>query len=279
MAQYNGRNRKKTDDASDRQNHKNSWEEDCCENPFAGFNLPPCARFLNNYNPMVNEDGQCIFINYNRVYCFVSLLCQQGSENPFIANSVSPFSCQTNLNYQISFANYLIAVFIHQIQLGEIKREPHMMIHEDAVMNDMINSLLADEPKIEAANCAPSITLYCSNSNAVTPLYTVTTNISPLNFYIIVLLILWERDAGFYLGNNAYVTPDAINYGLSSLYFPCPDPSYRHCGMACDFCGNPWKDKSAKCQKTGEKNRDKKTKRGQSKKENREKKGKNKKNF
>lgn len=250
MAQYNGRNRKKIDNKTQRQNERASRHEDPCENPFAGFDLPPCARFLNNYNPMVNDEGQCIFINYNRVYCFVSLFCQQGQKNPFLPNSSSAFSCQTNVNYQISFANYLIAVLIHQIQLGEVKREKNMVIHQDPVMNDMINSLLEDEPELPC-DCTPSIVLYCSNSNAVMPLYTVTTNISPLNFYIIVLLILWERDAGLYLGNNAYVTPDALNYGLSSLYFPCPDSSYVHCGMPCDFCGNPWQKKS--CDKNGKK--------------------------
>lgn len=275
MAQYNGRNRKKIDDKTQRQNERASRHEDPCENPFAGFDLPPCARFLNNYNPMVNAEGQCIFINYNRVYCFVSLFCQQGKENPFIKNNLAPFACQSTINYQISFANFLLAVLIHQIQLGEVKKTKDMVFHQDKVMNDMINSLLDDTPKIDC-DCVPSITLYCSNSNAVSPLYTVTTNISPINFYIILLLALQEQDAGLYLGNNAYVSPDPINYHLSSLYFPCPDPSYAHCGMSCDFCGNPWsKDKGERKAKTCHKRNEN----GQSKRGSRKKKEKSEENF
>lgn len=221
-----------------------SQKEHVCENPFAGFDLPPCAKFLNNFNPLVNENGQCIIVNYNRVYCFLNLNCQQG-ENPFFPdNPVANYSCHTAWNYQISFANYLIAIFVHQIQLGHIKKEKQMAIHENPLMNDMINSLLDEPPQLEAEQegvvCIPSVMLHCSNSNAVMPLYVTTTNISPLNFYIVVLLILFEQDAGLYLGNNAYVTPDAINYQLSSLYFPCPNPNYGNCGMPCDFCGNPW---------------------------------------
>ena len=204
---------------------KNTCETD----PFAGFAPPPCAKFLNNINPLVNEDGRCIIVNYNRVYCFVTLSCQEGKENPFFpGNNIANFCCHSNFNWQISFSNYLISFFIHQIQIGEIQKEKQMRIHENPVMNDMINSLLDNPPEL-CFDCIPSLNLHCSNANAVMPLYWVMTNISPLNFYIVILLILWERDANLYLGNNAYVTPDAINQQLASLYFPCPNENDSRC--------------------------------------------------
>ena len=50
--------------------HKKKNKSFC--NSFDDFTLPPCAKFLGNVNPLINN-GKIIYRNLNRVYSFLSL--------------------------------------------------------------------------------------------------------------------------------------------------------------------------------------------------------------
>lgn len=49
--------------------HKKKNKSFC--NSFDDFTLPPCAKFLGNVNPLINN-GKVIYRNLNRVYFFLS---------------------------------------------------------------------------------------------------------------------------------------------------------------------------------------------------------------
>lgn len=69
---------------------------------------------------------------------------------------------------------------------------------------------------------SPSLTFRISNGEAIFPLYTRTTNITLLNYYILFILNRLERTPELFFGNNSYATPDPINFNLAALNLTFP---------------------------------------------------------
>ena len=68
-------------------------------------------------------------------------------------------------------------------------------------------------------NFKPSLTYIISNTSAVIPFYTGIIDISPINYYIVLMLSRSYGDYGMLFSDNAYVTNDFINNTLASMYF------------------------------------------------------------
>lgn len=185
-------------------------------NPFDGAKIPPCSEFLSNINPII-KDGELIFRNYNKIYCFIgttSIVSNSESED-----NIGNENIQTNL--QISIATFLIGLYINQVELGSIKHSKKNQIHNDKGANDFINETLENNPEITVDYTA-NLSVIVSNTNAILALYTNTINISPLNYYILFILNRLENDPALFFGNNAYTTEDSINFTLSSIALRFP---------------------------------------------------------
>lgn len=193
---------------------KSNSKRNC--NPFEGGEVPPCSAFLGNINPII-KDGELIFTNNNRIYCFISTSCI--SSNSTNKNSFGNSNIQTNI--QVSLATFLIGLYINQVEIGNINHSKENKIHNNKVANDFINETLQKNPRV-TVDYTPSLIFVISNTNAILNLFNDTINISPLNYYILFILNRLENNPGLFFGNNAFTTEDPINFRLSSLALKFP---------------------------------------------------------
>jgi hypothetical protein len=127
----------------------------------------------------------------------------------------------TVTNLQISLPTYIIGLYIHEVQLGNIIYSEKNVIHSDKRTNAFIHKTLKRKPVI-TVDYIPSLSLVMSNSTAILNFFTNTINITPLNYFILFVLNRLENHPGLFFGNNAYITEDPINFTLASLSLRFP---------------------------------------------------------
>lgn len=191
-------------------------------NAFKG-EIPPCAQFLNNSNPLI-KDGRLLYRNFNRIYCFLSVNPSNDNNNNNNNNMIT-----TSSNLQISISNFIIGLYISQIQNDIIKYDNNSIIHNNKVANDFIHKALSNNTSIDDELNA-SIAFFITNTNAILPLYTATINITPLNLYILITLHLLENNPALFFANNDYALEDEINFYLSSLSLKFPFFKFKNWG-------------------------------------------------
>lgn len=186
----------------------------CC-NPYEGFQLPPCAKFLNSFNPLI-KDNKLIYKNNNRLYFFITLNKITNKEKRY--DPLDPLSYKTNaiVNIQIEPYYFYIALFVNEVQKGNIKDYKDVNITDKKESDDFIKKILCSKYNIDM-EIIPSITYLISNSSAVVPLLQGTIDISPINYYIVYILSRNFKDYGVIFSDNSYVTNDYINNLLANI--------------------------------------------------------------
>ena len=194
-----------------RKKRKKSFCED-----FSNFQLPPCAKFLGSANPFVKDD-KIIYRNNNRLYLFLSFNTKTSNGKAYNPIDPSTYNLTGIGNLQIELYYFIIGLFINEVQKGKIKEYEDIMIHEDDNADKFIKSVLDNEYTI-TSEFIPSLTYMVSNASAVVPVFTGVIEISPVNFYIILMLSRFYGDYGLLFSDNAYVTNDFINIALANTY-------------------------------------------------------------
>ena len=183
-------------------------------NAFKG-ELPPCAQFLDNSSPLI-KDNTLIYRNLNGIYSFISI------------NPVSTSNISTSVNLQISISNFIIGLYISQIQDKIIEYDNNSVIHNNKKANDFIHKALNNNISIDE-DINASLFFLITNNNAILPLYTATINITPLNLYIIIVLHALENNPALFFGNNDYTFENEINFYLTSLSLKFPFAKFKDC--------------------------------------------------
>ncbi len=195
-------------------------------NPYAGGEVPPCSAFLGNIDPIV-IDGELIFRNINRVYYFIStssasiISRNAGSQGGLACGCCSLGNTSAITNLQVSMATYIIGLYIHEVQMGNIRHSDKNKIHSDKKANEFICGMLKKKPEV-LMDFIPSLSVIVSNSTAILNAFSYTVNITPLNYYILFVLNRLENHPGLFFANNNYVTEDPINFNLASLALRFP---------------------------------------------------------
>ncbi|AWZ47887.1 hypothetical protein C3495_03245 [Clostridiaceae bacterium 14S0207] len=185
-------------------------------NLFEGAVLPPCTKFLGGYSPLI-KDGKFIYPNYNRLFLFLTYNYPLSEPPNYDPKDITTYSLQQNANLQISLYDFLIGLFINEVQKDIIKYDSSMKIHDNKYADRFIKTLINANFDV-FSDFIPSLSFVISNSNAILSLYTADVKISPINFYIIFMLNRIENEPALKYGNNCYVTPDYINYELANLF-------------------------------------------------------------
>lgn len=184
--------------------------------PYEGAESPSLSEFLNSPNPFIKDD-KVIYRNFNRIYYFLnSTTNTSSSEDSSFPNIV--------INMQISSTNFFIGLLINEIQKGVIDYDENSTIHHDSKYNDLIHELLRSEPSF-ITNSTPYLIVVLANTNAILSAYTETITITPLSFYIVLILHALENHPGLYFGNNSFAFDDPINLDLAAqnIQFYCPN--------------------------------------------------------
>ncbi|SHE43302.1 hypothetical protein [Clostridium fallax] len=174
---------------------------------------PAINTLLGNIMPFIRNDN-FIFANSNRVYCFLS------------TSPINTSSTKSTLytNYEISFYNFILGLYIQEVLDNKISYDKDFIIHKDKSINKFIHNILSRDFTLEDSdiNYIPSLNLTISNGNAVQPLVTYNNPISILTYAVIIILHYLEADPGLYYGNNGYATiiPLNIKLALSHLSIP-----------------------------------------------------------
>lgn len=185
-------------------------------NSFDDFTLPPCAKFLGNINPLINN-GKVIYRNINRFYFFISYNYSKISSPTY--NSLNPksFNNTINGNLQIEPYYFFIGMYINEIQKGNIIYNDNVKIHDNKYADSFIKTILKNNYEINSS-FIPSLTYAISNSNAIISPYLASIEISLINFYIILMINRFYYEYGLLFSDNAYVTNDFINNFLANIY-------------------------------------------------------------
>lgn len=185
-------------------------------NSFDDFTLPPCAKFLGNINPLINN-GKVIYRNLNRFYFFISYHYSKISSPTY--NSLNPqsFNDTINGNLQIEPYYFFIGMYINEIQKGNIIYNDNVKIHDNKYADSFIKTILKNNYEINSS-FIPSLTYAISNSNAIISPYLASIEISLINFYIILMINRFYYEYGLLFSDNAYVTNDFINNFLANIY-------------------------------------------------------------
>ena len=185
-------------------------------NSFDDFTLPPCAKFLGNINPLINN-GKVIYRNLNRFYFFISYHYSKISSPTY--NSLNPqsFNDTINANLQIEPYYFFIGMYINEIQKGNILYNDNVKIHDNKYADSFIKTILKNNYEINSS-FIPSLTYAISNSNAIISPYLASIEISLINFYIILMINRFYYEYGLLFSDNAYVTNDFINNFLANIY-------------------------------------------------------------
>ena len=188
----------------------------CNYNYFNEFSIPPCVEWFGSHNPFV-RDGKFIYKNYNRVYFFLSFNYTRNSGSEYDTANPFTFNSTGNGNLQIELYCFLIALYINEIEKGNIEYDKEIRIHDDENADKFIKTIIENNYEIDNT-FIPSLTYLISNSNAVIPFFTGVIEISMSNFYIILMISRFYSDYGLLFSDNAYVTNDFINRTLANIY-------------------------------------------------------------
>lgn len=172
--------------------------------------IPPCAQFLGNFVPLTIDD-LLLFNNQNKLYVFL--------ETKPISNSTLDYTLLTNI--QISFTNFLIALYIEAIIKNKLPYDANAPIHENPELNEFIHSALKSSLEFTSA-LVPALGLLISNSNAILPLVNYSQDISYLTYILTYMLHIFEKNPALFYGNNNYIFDNAVNvfFASNNLIFP-----------------------------------------------------------
>lgn len=188
-----------------------------CYNDFSDFKIPPCAKYLGSFNPFV-KDGRVVYKNNNRFFFFLTLNSASTWEtvnyNPM---DPSTYVGKSTANLQINPYLFIIGLFINEVQKGNIEEYKDIDIHEDSDADKFIKMILENQYEI-TPSFIPSLTYAISNSSAILVPFFVNVEISPINFYIVLMLSRFYNDYGMLFSDNSYVTNDFINNTLANTY-------------------------------------------------------------
>lgn len=195
---------------------KKKRKKKCNCDRFEDFSIPPCAKFLGSVNPLV-KDGKIVYRNLNRLYLFLSYNYSRFKTEEY--NPINPlsFNIKTNGNLQIDLYCFIIALYINEVEKGNVKFNSNVKIHDDKNADEFIKKIIGNNYDLNSS-FIPSLTYVISNSNAVIPFYTGIIDISITNFYIILMLSRFYSDYGLLFSDNAYITNDFINRTLANIY-------------------------------------------------------------
>lgn len=185
-------------------------------NSFDDFTLPPCAKFLGNINPLINN-GKVIYRNLNRFYFFISYHYSKISSPTYNPLNPQSFNDTITANLQIEPYYFFIGMYINEIQKGNIIYNDNVKIHDNKYADSFIKTILKNNYEINSS-FIPSLTYAISNSNAILPPYLASIEISLINFYIILMINRFYYEYGLLFSDNAYVTNDFINNFLANIY-------------------------------------------------------------
>ena len=194
-----------------KKNNKKSF----CEE-FEDYELPPCAKFLGSFNPFV-KDGKVIYRNNNRLYLFLSFNRNIVSEQEYNPLDPSTYLFKASGNLQIELYFFIIGLFINEVQKGNIYDYENIIIHDNSDADKFIKNVLGNEYNI-TTEFISSLTYIVSNSNAIIPPFYGVIDITPINFYIILMLSRFCGNYGLLFGDNSFVTDDFINVDLANIY-------------------------------------------------------------
>ena len=203
---------------------KKKCKSNCNCDPLENFELPPCAKFLGSPNPLV-RDGEIIYRNLNRLYFFLSYNYSRFNNQNYNPINPATFNVNTNANLQIDLYDFIIGLYINEVEKGNITFDNSVKIHDDENADEFIKKVMGNNYNLNSS-FVPSLTYIVSNSNAVIPFFTGSIEISITNFYIILMLSRFNTDYGLLFSDNAYVTNDFINRTLANIYieFYCSGP-------------------------------------------------------
>ena len=204
---------------------KNKYKKKKCYD-INDFKIPPCAKYLGSNNPFV-KDGKIIYKNNNRLYLFLSF--NSKTSNGKIYNPVDPstFSINATGNLQIELYYFIISLFINDVEKGNIKDYEDITIHEDLDADGFVKSVLENKYEI-TTEFIPSLSYIISNASAVIPLFYGVIEISPINYYIILMLSRFNENYGMLFSDNSYVADDFINRALADTYVEFYNCSYKY---------------------------------------------------
>ena len=198
-----------------KKNKKRNNDKFC--NNLIDYELPPCAKFLGSNNPFV-KDGKIIYKNLNRLYFFLTFNTYELMNSTYNPLDSSTYNSTANGNLQIEPYYFFIGLYINAVQRGEIKYDKEEPIHEDKDADGFIKKILDNDYTV-SNNFIPSLTYLISNSEAVIPFFTGNIQISPINYYIVLMLSRSYGNYGMLYSDNAFVTNDFINCTLANMYF------------------------------------------------------------
>lgn len=172
--------------------------------------VPPCAEFLGNVVPLVIDD-LILFNNQNRLYVFL--------ETKPLSSSTLDYTLLTNI--QISFTNFIIALYIEAVIKNKLSYDASIKIHENPEINEFVHSSLNSSLDFTSA-ITPALGLLISNSNAILPLVNFAQDISYLTYVVTYLLHVFEQNPGLFYGNNNYIFDNVVNifFASNNLIFP-----------------------------------------------------------
>lgn len=172
--------------------------------------VPPCAQFLGNFVPLIIDD-LIVFNNQNKLYVFL--------ETKPLSNSTLDYTLLTNI--QISFTNFIIALYIETILKNKLTYDASIQIHDDPKLNEFIHSALNSSLEFDSA-ITPALGLLVSNSNAILPLVNYVQDISYLTYVLTYILHVFEKNPALFYGNNNYVFDNIINifFASNNVIFP-----------------------------------------------------------
>lgn len=177
---------------------------------------PPIFEDNTNNDTVVNDD-EIVFLNQNRLFCFLAI-------NPLNDDNAIVGSNILYLRMQISLKNLYLALILNDLDIAEAQLNPHLKLHEDESLDKIIHGYFYSNVQYSLAGL-PYVTFIIASLDAITPFFNYQISITPRVFYIIFVISILENDPNFYYFNNAYIELNAINLELASMGRSEP----RHC--------------------------------------------------
>lgn len=174
----------------------------------------------NTNNDTVVSDDEIVFLNQNRLFCFLAI-------NPLNDDNAIVGSNILYLRMQISLKNLYLALILNDLDIAEAQLNPHLKLHKDESLDDIIHGYFCSNVQYSLAGL-PYVTFVVASLDAIVPFFNYQISITPRVFYIIFLITILENDPSFYFFNNDYIEFTDINLELASMGRSEPRHCYRN---------------------------------------------------
>ena len=174
----------------------------------------------NTNNDTVVSDGEIVFLNQNRLFCFLAI-------NPLNDDNAIVGSNIVYVRMQISLKNLYLALILNNLDIAEAQLNPHLKLHENESLDDIIHGYFCSNVQYSLGGL-PYVTFVVASLDAIVPFFNYQISITPLVFYIIFLITVLENDPSFYFFNNDYIEFTDINLELASMGRSEPRHCYRN---------------------------------------------------